>query len=74
MDDKGIEKWINRVEVNKTAQVEKRTSRHKMKKIVMKKRGVQPEQPAIIIHARRKHQQINNFRESRGDHREYETR
>ena len=40
----------------------------------MKKRGVQPEQPAMIIHARRKHRQNSNFRESRGDHREYETK
>ena len=74
MDDKGIEKWINRVEANKAARAEKRTGREKKRKIDMKKRGVQPEQPAMIIHARRKHRQNSNFRESRGDHREYETR
>ena len=40
----------------------------------MKKGGVQPEQPALAIHARRKHRQNRKFRESRRDHRQYETK
>ena len=55
MGDIGIEKWIDRIEANKAARANKRTGRNKMRKIIMKKGTVQPEQPALAIHARRKH-------------------
>ena len=62
MDDIEIDKWIDQIEANKADWSDKRTGRNKMKKIVLKKGGVQPEQPALAIHARRKHRQNSKIR------------
>ena len=57
MDDKRIDKWIDRIEAKKAAWTDRRKGRQKMRKVVKKREGVKPEQLTLAIHARRKHRQ-----------------
>ena len=57
MDDKRIDKWIDRIEAKKAAWTDRRKGRQKMRKVVKKREGVKPEQLTLAIHARRKYRQ-----------------